>query len=78
MMTDHNSIFFFIPLVHGAPVAIFESGTVFADPGFTPRAIPHDLIFVIPHFKKIIVINVSFDKVSVDVRAGSYRSVFEN
>jgi len=54
--------------VHSAAVAVFKGGAVFTDAGFCPFTVSHNIEAVIPYVKKIIIVDVSLNKTSVDVR----------
>jgi hypothetical protein len=65
----HYTFLVFIPQMHGASVTISVIMTLKALPCFCPVPVTHDFKFLIPHISKLIPVNVSLHKMTVNIGA---------
>jgi len=70
MDTAHNSVLLFVPHVHSASFAVAVVAAFFTNSRFCPAAVAHYFKAVIPNILKTVFVNVSLNKMPVDIRAG--------
>ena len=69
-MTNKYIFFFAMPVMKSVSLTVFVLFTVRAFSGFCPASVSEWLIFCLPHFVKVVVVNITLRKGPVDIWAG--------
>jgi hypothetical protein len=62
--------------MHGAAQAFIVSGAITAQAGFCPGTVPHYLKTVVPHIKKVVLVDAALYKMPVYIGAGRWGMPF--
>ena len=74
-MAKSQFVCFLVSEMESVAFAVFEEFAIFADARLCPAAVAHDLVFVLPNFGKVILVNVALDESVSQVGAGRYATV---
>jgi hypothetical protein len=70
IVANQHIFFSSMPVMHPISQAILVVAAFFTLTGFGPASIAESLVFALPYFVKIILINVSLCEISVNIRTG--------